>query len=767
MPSAPFAPRRPGRPLAAAFCLAALLVAPVARAADGPLAGSGVAMVPADAAFLTATLRLREQLELIVNSNAFAALKKLPAVARALDSLEEQKTAPGSPLSMLETFMQLPENEEARALLEDMLSTDTFLYGDPSCIAFLQLIMAVQRAQAAVGLEVGGEAAGDPLGMHRPGAAARIVPVQLAMDDAEMLAPEERQARAIVETLVANLDKIVVPDVVWGFKTSKVDVGMSQLKRLEVLAKLVTQANPDLTEALARREVAGGEVITFTLDGDKLPWRDLERSLGSMGDIEGIDDVMEKLRELDLVVAIGVIGDRVILSIGDSIDHLEKLALPDNDRKGLLTLPAFAPLLEHAAKKITGISYMSEELAIAVAPSAGDVEPMLSSITAAVAEQTNPATADDVKKWLDEAGEAYGKRLPQPGPWMAFSFLSEQGYEGYVWNWAKNQPLDDGSRLGLLDHAGGAPLAVLVSRLKSDPTWLDDVVSFVDTGLKLFRTYGLDAAEDDVRENFESFDKHIVPLGEKLVTILREKIVAALADGQVGLVLDGKTKSQRLYKDMPSSAEPLPVVEPAIVLPLADAKLFRDGLSDLFELSDELVDALRKMSPDAVPAGYRVPEPSKEKVEGGTVWSFAMPSVGVDGQIQPAIGVGEKAAVFSFVPAQAGRMLNANRLETGVSGAFEEPLATAAALDLAGIFSALEPWVVYAARYASVQQREGEVDPDEELDADDESDETKEVLQHVGVAFEVARCLRSAVAETKFKDGALVTHWQNVIRDLK
>jgi len=64
------------------------------RAAD--ISASGLAMIPADAAFVSATLRAREQYDRIVKSEAFAALMKLPGVTRGLDSSAEQRMQPGS-----------------------------------------------------------------------------------------------------------------------------------------------------------------------------------------------------------------------------------------------------------------------------------------------------------------------------------------------------------------------------------------------------------------------------------------------------------------------------------------------------------------------------------------------------------------------------------------------------------------------------------------------------------------------------------------------
>lgn len=759
-----------------------------AMAADaGGLAGSGVTVAPADAAFFSATLRSREQFDALVASNAYASLRALPGVKRALDSLEEQRVMPGSPLAMIETFMQLPENEQALDLLRDMVSTDTFVYGEPSCIPLIRLARKLQQAQQAAGMLVP-EGVGvefdfdldvedveepeDDDDAAAPLAPARIVPVRLA-DAAEQFAPEQLQKRLVAEALVDNVELIVVPDVVWGFKTTKREAGASQLKRLEVLAKLMVQANPDLADSLSRTKIGGGEFVTFTIDGSRLPWGDLrEQMADEVGDVEGLDGVFDRLESLELVVAVGLIGDWVILSLGDSTEHLQKLTIAQAKPAtggSLLDQKPFAPLLAHKDRRLTGINYISGELAAAIAAAADDFDPLLEALPDAAEAAGYPAAAAEAaREWLGEAAADYGKRLPVPGPWMSYAFLGDQGYEGYAWDWARNQRIDGGKRLDLLEHAGGAPLAVLVARLKSDPALFDDLVAFVSGGLDFLRDWGLPDGSDADAGLFAECDEHLVPLGKKFVAAVREKILPSLADGQVGFVIDAKSKTKKPQRDLPASAEPLPLVEPAIVLPLADAKLFRDGLNDLFALSDELVDAVRDMNPGAVPADYRVPDPEKSKAEGGTVWSFALPDSGVDEQIRPSIGVGEKAAVFSLAPNQAARMLVASKLETGSGlSTFEEPLAGAAVLDFAGLVDAIAPWIVYGTRYACVAEREsGQVDPDEELGADDENEQAKEALRHAAVVVEAIKCFRAAVAETSFVDDAAVTHWRNVIRDL-
>ena len=301
--------------------------------------------------------------------------------------------------------------------------------------------------------------------------------------------------------------------------------------------------------------------------------------------------------------------------------------------------------------------------------------------------------------------------------------------------------------------------------MKADPALLDDLAALAAGGWKVIKSIALDGA--DGRERAAEIDEHVAPLVAKLGAILKDKIVPALADGQVGLVIDAKGKTTRLQADLPVSAEPLPILEPAIVLPLDDPKLFREGLSDLFVLADESVAAIRKLDAEAVPEGYQVPEPEKGKVEAGSVWSFPLAKSGLDGQVRPAIGIGADSAVFSLVPKQAGRLLAGARLETGAQlASFDEPLAGAAAVDIAGLVDAVTPWITYLTRYGCVHQRDGEVESDEELSAEDETPEAKEALAHVAVVLEAAKCLRAAVAETTMVDEATVTHWRNVIRDM-
>lgn len=669
---------------------------------------------------------------------------------------------PGSPVSMALTFLELPENEQALELLTDMVATDTFVYGEPSCIAFVKLLRKLSQAQQA-SFDIEGEIEED---LEARVGGPRIVPI--ARRQVAITAPG--QAEALLEVLADNLDLVAVPDLVWGFKTTKQEAGRFQVKRLEVLAKMFTDMNPDFAGAMARKKLADGELLTFTLDGGLLPWDEIANDLADgLGDSDQLDRVLARIRGLDLVIGLGLVGDWVVLSIGDSVDHLEKLVVAGGRGEALIDTKPLAPLRDAAAEKLTAIWYLSEPMAKAIAATPEDLDPMIAAVTAAIDDDGDvPAeAAADGRAWLERARAEYAAWLPEPGPWLGYSFMTKDGYEGYAWDWAKNLPLDAGKPLDLLAHTGGSPPAVAVSRFKGDPARLAGIATLVNDGWGLFAKHAPAAMDDEERENFSLAKELFAPLARRLATTLTEKFGPALADGQVGLVLDGKTTTKKPQAALPASIEPLPLLEPAIVLPITDRKLFVEGLNDLFELGDDVVAAMRKFDPDAVPEGYEVPAPTKLKVDGGSVWSFAIPDAGLDQELAPAIAVGDKAAVFSLVPAQAGRMLVPRKLETGAALAtFQEPLAAAAAVDFPAVVDAIEPWITYFTRYGCVQQRDGEVDPDAELSQADENAPATEALEHVKVVLEVARCLKAAVVETAPRDGATVTHWRNLIRDL-
>ena len=715
-----------------------LFVALFVNAHTTQAADLGIGLIPDDAAFLASTLRGREQYDRIVASNAFASLKELKSVAKALDELAKQQTQPGNPMAIAMMMMQMPDNQEAIALLQDMVATDTFVFGTSSWVTVSKLFKKLQSAQQAANI------------------ATITKGTDLEID------AESTLNQLLAETLAANTDQIVIPDLVWGFQTTQVDAAQKQLERIETFVTGMAQAQPMLADAVTREKIGNGDFITVTIKPDPTLLKMAMSNVLKFTDMEEeLEKIMNRISELRIVVALGVVKEHVVLSIGGGTEHLQAMGSTGGS---LLDTKPFKVVRDATEKSLTSIWYRSQKLAKAWETSPEDIE-QAKKFAAAVAKANDltPEATAEAEELVGELLEGYASQMPEAGPWLAYSYLTDTGYAGEEWNWAKNIPWDGSTTLSL-DHFGGDPLAVIALRTKTDPKQFEAFVNWTDSLRKFVSNAIASTGDDDVQEGFKTFDERIVPLGEELTNTVREKFVPALKNGQFGLVLDGKASTTKLQASLPASSKPLPLIEPAIVLSLDDEALFREGLSDIFALSDKLLAVIREIDEDAIPSEYRIPDPEEKDAEGGSLWTFALPESGLDEQIQLSIGVGKNAAVFSFTPTQAERILTSSPLQ--LEGDFSQNLAAAAILDWVAFANLLEPWATYVIRCGGMQQEKGRLDPDSTIGPDSETEEVTDALKQLATIFDVVRCLKSATAKTSIEEDATVTRWQNRIEDL-
>ncbi len=719
--------------LACTLFVALFVNAHTAQAAD-----LGIGLIPDDAAFLASTLRGREQYDRIVASNAFASLKELKSVAKALDELAKQQTQPGNPMAIAMMMMQMPDNQEALALLNDMMATDTFVFGTSSWVTVSKLFKKLQSAQQAANV------------------ATITKGTDLEID------AESTLNQLLAETLAANTDQIVIPDLVWGFRTTQVDAAQKQLARIETFVTGMAQAQPMLADAVTREKIGNGDFITVTIKPDPALLKMAMSNVVKFNDMEEeLEKIMNRINELQIVVALGVVKEHVVLSIGGGTEHLQAMGSTGGS---LLDTKPFKVVRDATEKSLTSIWYRSQKLAKAWETSPEDIE-QAKKFAAAVAKANDltPEATAEAEELVGELLEGYASQMPEAGPWLAYSYLTDTGYAGEEWNWAKNIPWNGSMPLSL-DHFGGNPLAVIALRTKTDPKQFEAFVNWTDSLRKFVSNAIASTGDDDVQEGFKTFDEKIVPLGEELTNTVREKFVPALKNGQFGLVLDGKASTTKLQASLPASSKPLPLIEPAIVLSLDDEALFREGLSDIFALSDKLLAVIREIDEDAIPSEYRIPDPEEKDADGGSLWTFALPESELDEQIQLSIGVGKNAAVFSFTPTQAERILTSSPLQ--LEGDFSQNLAAAAILDWVAFANLLEPWATYVIRCGGMQQEQGRLDPDSTIGPDSETEEVSDALEQLATIFDVVRCLKSATAKTSIEEDATVTRWQNRIEDL-
>ena len=120
--------------------------------------------------------------------------------------------------------------------------------------------------------------------------------------------------RLIAETLAANTDQIVIPDLVWGFHTTQTVAAKKQLDRIEGFATSMAQAQPMLADAVTREKIGAGDFITVTIKPDPNLIKMAMSNVVKFDDMEeALEKILKRVGELEIVVALGIVKEHVVL----------------------------------------------------------------------------------------------------------------------------------------------------------------------------------------------------------------------------------------------------------------------------------------------------------------------------------------------------------------------------------------------------------------------------------------------------------------------
>jgi hypothetical protein len=711
--------------------------APPVRAAEVAKAAGSLQWIPADAAFYATMLRTGEQIEAIAKSRAWAKIKSLPFVQDLWQKVLSELTDEEGKFASLYQWYKKPENRQLVELLGDMFSTEIFVYGGKDCTPFTKLV------QETIG-------------------AVRYGPIFATLSGkVGDLSPNELRAKLLIEALAENLDAIKVPDMVIGFKLSKADRAQAQLKRLEELAKTLAKKEPRLKGRLKWQKVKDNNFLTLQLDGglvpwDEIPFKDFEEKEGQY------DPLIKKLKQLKLTFALGIRDGYLLLSLGESTAPLTRLGQGQllADRKEL------KPLAQYAGKRLTSISYLSQPMHAEVGTTGADIDGMLEWATSFLPDSLTDKQRKQIDKDVKDLGKDLKQFLPKPGPVLSLSFLNSRGYESYQYDWS-TYPRRDGSKpLTLLNHGGGSPLLVTVERTKVSPDQYQMLVKWIKVAYRYFEEYGVPNLDEDARDKYQEFAKTFGPLFKRMDQATAKMLLPALADGQMGFVLDGKLKSKQWHKILPESAQPLPLPELALIAGVSDAALLRKAFGEYRVALNAMLKGVHDIFPDHVPE-LKIPPPKTAKVKDGTLYFYPFPEDwGVDARILPNGGLGEKVATLSLSKEHSQRLLARTPLKVngGPLADLNRPLAEATYVNFAGLVDMAAPWIDYAT-WAIAPRLMG-------LDLDDADDKVEAhrkldpVMKQVHTVLEVLKVFRSYASVTYLQDGVWVTHSETVIRDL-
>jgi len=688
-------------------------------------------LIPEDAAFYSSTLHGRQQIEAIAHSRAWAKLQKMPAVQMARTMMELQLAMPGSKAAEAKKYLKSPLAQRFLGLLADMFSNDVFVYADADAVDSLQLMQEVA-------------------------AAVRYGPPLLQISgQAEGINPNQLKSMLTIAALAENVDRLKAPGIVVGFKVENKARAFEHLGKLEAILTLaLASKDPKLAEAVAHAEVSGTDYLVVTLRGNMIPWdevpldkfKELELQEGS------VDKLVEKVKTEKLVIAFGIRGDYLLLSIGSSTEPLAKLG----QGVGLAGRPEMAPLAKYADRQLVSIDYVSKEFMEAANANQRKIDDAVDFL-----EQIAPSlklSEDEQSKILDDAKELakhIRQRMPVVGAVSQATFVTEQGIESFRYDWTTHPGLDGGKSLGLLGHVGGSPILAMVLRGRVSVDEYDLAVNWLAKGYSYFREYGLPHMPADERQQFEKVAEAAEPILKQFNKINREKFLPAL-DGQLGLVIDDQLTSKQFLSTKPATKHAMPMAEPAILLGVRDSKLMRDALSDYWDAIHDAWDAAGEFNPKL--ADVELPEPKTVDVDNGEIFVFTPPEeCPVDKQITPSVGLNKHVCVFSLSQAHAARLLKTTPLDAGgVLASTNRPLAAAAVFDWAGLLRAGRPWIEMAVDKV-IEEKFAQVVPEEQADA------IKAQVRTVIELLSVVRCVTSEA----YPDGrAMVTHTLTEIRDV-
>lgn len=719
--------------------------------AEEPAAPS-LKLIPGDASFYASSLRHREQFDIVANSNWWSMIQESEQYQQAMMLWQMMMMSPDSPTAQLEVLLEDPANQQLADVLLEMVSDEVFLYGGAGFSDAIDLLQDVGNASNRA-------------------AYARLAAIELGQFDGGG-DDELFMARAILDAMSSELKRIQIPEFVVGFKIDSTEPAEAQLKRLEAYATVLLEMVPEaaiLRGKFKRQTVAGSDYLTLTLDGEMVPWNEVP--IDEIAEEPGqYDALIEKLKGMELVISIGIHQGYVLLSVGPSVDHLEKLGtgevLADAER--------LEPLRAMGDKRYTGVSYMSASLMQAVSWTSSDLDALadLAKIMLPAAElddDVNQAILADIEQLKKDLVPM----LPEQGDMLSFSFLNGRGYEGYTYSWAKNQLLDSSQPLPVLEHLGGKPILAIAGRGVDRPENYDLMVKWLKKGKGYFEDHLLETMREDDQEAYAKIAEVAYPAIQKADDINRNLLLPSLADGQCALVVDGLSTSTQWHTEMPLFGPAMPMPLPAVIVGLSDAEKFKQALGQYKQLMSDTLEKLVELAPEDIPP-ITFPEPKEESVgDDLTLYSFALPAeAGFDEKVSPNLGINENFAVFSLTLDQTKRLAKPRPLSVdgGPLADTKQPLGAVIHFDFHAVIDTAQPWIEEAVR-EYVRQMEAfqnfDDEEEEEFDDGEDSEELKATLAQVEFWLSLARAMHGYSSVTYEKDGAIVTHAELRIEDVE
>lgn len=664
------------RPKLLAYSLVALssvLVAhpPRARASDD-LSSTALSIAPADAAFFSSSTNLADAWKDLADSNLVRRLRGVPFLKQLEAEFNQQWANPQGQLEQVKSTIENPNVRNLIKLGRNMMSEEMFVYGSSDWNGFMSGLYDIQRDMTEI-------MSGGPE----------------AMEEFVMTLSKE------------DLDKIVIPTTVIGFRLPDDENARLQLDALEGIVRLaggqIEQAKPFL-RLLKRTDLEDGQTLAFSLDTTVIPMELLDEDQREMA-----AKAMELLEGRSLTIAMGVKANILLIGFGESGSLLETVG---DSAENLLDHTAMSVLKEAQPENLRSISFVSQEFREGQwnMNFGSYFQRMSSQFAMAIAEEAD--SAENFQQWQAEIAqdatwldEQVASMKPEFGPMVAWSSATGSGTEGYTYDWTANQNFVNAAPISVSEHAGSSPLLLACFKQSPIPELGEMFGYILENGPNHLRRFvELAESEESERERVNEIIDQSMPLLEEAFRIISGKIAPSLAENESLLAIAGKWGTTTLGPDLPEPEQPLPLPEMAIALKVSDREMFLEGCSDLFDLFDKVVEQVRSSDPEAVPPNYTVPRPEAEDVDGGTKFTYASltESLPLPG-FAPQMLINDECLVLAYSDRQAADMLEAKPLESRPGWmTTSTPVAAFSFVDFAGMVQSVRPWIEFGLSVADI-----------------------------------------------------------------
>ncbi|QDU94644.1 hypothetical protein [Lignipirellula cremea] len=691
-----------------------------------------------------------------------------PAEPSELPADEEPpiEIKPANPLDEIQDGIEkardLLENADTREIAEvvmDMLGDEVFFYTQ----GYDELLAMQQEVYGKIGKEM--------------------------MRYAKEHPDEDLDAEAWMKQL--DFDRILSPErvaatqtptMVLGFKLRHPEQMQPQLDRLEPMIKSLLEEKPELLEGYTRQQVAGQDFLTLTLRGEMLVKLVKENENLDPDALKRLEPYLPQIQEKQVVIALGVLGDYFLVTAGKDLSHLENWGKGDL----LLDRAELAELRKVQEKTVVSISYSSSDLGNAGTGKFTMFDYYRGLATYGLRSKEFNLGASVQQRLgveVDEFFRDMQNLFPAGGAALRFVVWDEDGYQGYLQNWAENLMLDGSQPLSIVNHLGGDPLAAFASRSQYHPEYYDILAKWSARAVMYWEELGVPQLPEDGQQGYTAGMAFLRPFILKFHEITHDKLIPSQRDSQVALVIDDHLKLEKIASSAPALDKPLAVSSPAIVMGVSDAELFQEAINDYRELINMGAFAAQLAMGDKGPK-WGIPKPENETTPHGELYFYQFPimaEAGMDDRLMIVMGINADTTVLTIHKELAARILQS----TPPSGAqlkasVTENTAGVAWFEFPRLVNIWQGWAEYGVNHdlekaieAIAESAEGaaagEVPEQPEAAPVDPSEARKreKILALMTDGFNVLRCFEGYQSRTVVaKDRSVVTRFTYRIHDL-